>query len=146
MTQFGFPILSIMLAVPLLGAIWCLFAPGSVEGKAQGARITAIAATKLDSATAESALKAELAQLDADVVTVGAELTARGAEDVADRLRQVEQLRERRNESRRRGLDLEQQLPVLRLALVERLRQRELRERPRIGFGHARVDRAALRA
>jgi NADH-quinone oxidoreductase subunit M len=45
MTQFGFPILSIMLAVPLLGAIWCLFGPGDTEAKAQGARISALAAT-----------------------------------------------------------------------------------------------------
>jgi NADH-quinone oxidoreductase subunit M len=44
----GIPILSTMLAVPLLGALWCLFAPGSDEAKAQGARITALAATLID--------------------------------------------------------------------------------------------------
>ena len=36
----GFPILSIMLAVPLVGALWCLFAPGSDEARATGARVT----------------------------------------------------------------------------------------------------------
>ncbi len=44
----GFPILSIMLAVPFVGALWCLFAPGSEEGRAQGARVTALAATLID--------------------------------------------------------------------------------------------------
>jgi NADH-quinone oxidoreductase subunit M len=44
----GIPILSIMLAVPLVGALWCLFAPGSDEAKAQGARVTALAATLID--------------------------------------------------------------------------------------------------
>ena len=58
-------------------------------------KLTALAATRLDTATAETRLKTELARLDADVVAVGTELTARGAEDVGDRLRQVEQLRER---------------------------------------------------
>ncbi|MFV0307722.1 MAG: chromosome segregation protein SMC [Desertimonas sp.] len=58
-------------------------------------KLTAIAATKRDSAAAESSLKSELSRLDADVVSVGAELDARGAEDVGDRLRHVEQLRER---------------------------------------------------
>jgi NADH-quinone oxidoreductase subunit M len=44
----GFPILSMMLAVPLLAALWCLFAPGEGEPKAQSARITALAATGID--------------------------------------------------------------------------------------------------
>ena len=58
-------------------------------------KLTALAAAKLDGAESEARLKSELARLDTDVMTVGAELTARGAEDVGDRLRQVEQLRER---------------------------------------------------
>ncbi len=58
-------------------------------------KLTALAAARLDSADAEARLKSELARLDADVMSVGAELTARGAEDVSDRLRHVEQLRER---------------------------------------------------
>ena len=57
--------------------------------------LTALAAAKLDGAESEARLKSELTRLDTDVMTVGAELTARGAEDVGDRLRQVEQLRER---------------------------------------------------
>ena len=44
----GFPILSIMLAVPLLGGLWCLFAPGSDESRDQNARVTALAATLID--------------------------------------------------------------------------------------------------
>jgi NADH-quinone oxidoreductase subunit M len=44
----GFPILSIMLAVPFVGALWCLFAPGSDEARAQGARVTALAASLID--------------------------------------------------------------------------------------------------
>lgn len=58
-------------------------------------KLTALAAAKQDAGSAETSLKSELARLDAEVVTVGAELTARGAEDVGDRLRRVEQLRER---------------------------------------------------
>jgi NADH-quinone oxidoreductase subunit M len=46
--QFGFPMLSIMLAVPLIGAIWCIFAPGSTEARAQNARMTAIIASTVD--------------------------------------------------------------------------------------------------
>ena len=41
----GFPILSIMLAVPFIAALWCLFAPGEGEKKAQEARIAALIAT-----------------------------------------------------------------------------------------------------
>ncbi|HVK25326.1 MAG TPA: AAA family ATPase, partial [Actinokineospora sp.] len=58
-------------------------------------KLTALAAAKLDGAESEARLKSELTRLDTDVMTVGAELTARGAEDVGDQLRQVEQLRER---------------------------------------------------
>jgi chromosome segregation protein len=74
-------------------------------------KLAALAAAKLDSAGAETALKAELARLDTDVMTVGAELTARGADDLSDRLVRVEQLRERGRglvaliAERRRGLE-----------------------------------------
>jgi NADH-quinone oxidoreductase subunit M len=44
----GFPILSIMLAVPFVAALWCLFAPGSPESRDQNARVTALAATLID--------------------------------------------------------------------------------------------------
>ena len=44
----GFPILSIMLAAPFVGALWCLFAPGSDEARARGARVTALAASLID--------------------------------------------------------------------------------------------------
>ncbi|MGI9053747.1 MAG: chromosome segregation SMC family protein, partial [Ilumatobacteraceae bacterium] len=69
-----------------------------VAGRELGAlrtRLTGLAAAKLESASAESELKSELARLDADVVTVGAELSARGGEDVGERLAVVEQLGER---------------------------------------------------
>jgi chromosome segregation protein len=58
-------------------------------------KLTALAATKLDAASREADLKATLARLDTEVMAAGAELTARGADDVSDRLRHVEQLRER---------------------------------------------------
>ena len=48
MNQLGFPILSIMLAVPMVAAIWCLFAPGEDEARARSARITALAATLIE--------------------------------------------------------------------------------------------------
>lgn len=48
MNQLGFPILSIMLAVPFLGALWCLFAPGGAEARDRNARVTALAATLID--------------------------------------------------------------------------------------------------
>ena len=48
MNQLGFPILSIMLAVPFVAAPWCLFTPGEGEAKAQSARITALAATTIN--------------------------------------------------------------------------------------------------
>jgi NADH-quinone oxidoreductase subunit M len=44
----GFPILSIMLAVPFIAALWCLFAPGEGEKKAQEARIAALIATTVN--------------------------------------------------------------------------------------------------
>jgi chromosome segregation protein len=58
-------------------------------------KLTALAAAKVDGAQAESALKAELARLDTEVMAVGADLTARGTADLSDRLVHVEQLRER---------------------------------------------------
>ncbi len=44
----GFPILSIMLAVPLAAALWCLLAPGAAGAKAAQARWVALAATLVD--------------------------------------------------------------------------------------------------
>jgi chromosome segregation protein len=58
-------------------------------------KLTALATTKLDAAAKETELKSTLARLDTEVATASAELTARGADDVSDRLRLVEQLRER---------------------------------------------------
>src|SRR5918994_4402214 len=58
-------------------------------------KLASLAAAKHQSGADEARLKSELTRLDSDVVTVGAELTARGAEDVGDELRRVEQLRER---------------------------------------------------
>jgi chromosome segregation protein len=59
------------------------------------ATLQALAARHVDLAGAESGLKATLARLDTDVVTLETELSARGASDVGDRLVRVEQLRER---------------------------------------------------
>jgi chromosome segregation protein len=58
-------------------------------------RLTNLAAARQQSATDETRLKSELARLDADVVALGAELSARGADDVSDRLARADQLRER---------------------------------------------------
>jgi chromosome segregation protein len=58
-------------------------------------KLTALAGLRLQSADNETRLKSELANLDADVLALGAELTARGADDVSVRLARAEQLRER---------------------------------------------------
>jgi NADH-quinone oxidoreductase subunit M len=47
-----FPILSIMLAVPAVAALWCLFAPGETEARANQARWVALAATLVNLALA----------------------------------------------------------------------------------------------
>jgi NADH-quinone oxidoreductase subunit M len=44
----GFPILSVMLAVPLVAALILLFAPGDADGRAARARTIALAATLID--------------------------------------------------------------------------------------------------
>ncbi|MEM9747647.1 MAG: AAA family ATPase, partial [Actinomycetota bacterium] len=54
-----------------------------------------LAGVKLDSENAERELKSSLATLDTAIMSIEAELSARGASDVADRLRRVEQLKER---------------------------------------------------
>ncbi|MFW2830233.1 NADH-quinone oxidoreductase subunit M [Sphingomonas sp. ID0503] len=48
MNQLGFPILSIMLAVPAAAAFWCLAAPGEEEARAGQARWVALGATLVD--------------------------------------------------------------------------------------------------
>lgn len=59
------------------------------------AKLEALAATKLESARTEAELKSALAALDTQVMSIEAQLTARGESDVSDRLVHVEQLRER---------------------------------------------------
>jgi len=77
-------------------------------------RLTSLAAARFDGANAERQLKERLGALDTDVIAVGAELTARGADDVGDRLARVERLRERARGllavigERRRSLEREQ--------------------------------------
>jgi len=44
----GFPILSIMILVPVLAAVWCLFAPGEEPARANQARWVALIATLID--------------------------------------------------------------------------------------------------
>jgi len=58
-------------------------------------KLESLAGVKLDSGTAEHELKAALATLDTSVMSIEAQLSARGASDVSDRLVKVEQLRER---------------------------------------------------
>ena len=58
-------------------------------------KLEALAATKLESAATEADLKSALAALDTNVMSIEAQLSARGESDVSDRLVHVEQLRER---------------------------------------------------
>jgi chromosome segregation protein len=58
-------------------------------------KLEALASAKLESSTDEAELKSSLAVLDTAVMTIEAQLSARGASDISDRLRYVEQLRER---------------------------------------------------
>jgi len=46
--MIGFPILTIMIAVPILAALVCLFLPGEEEARANNARWIALAATLID--------------------------------------------------------------------------------------------------
>ena len=113
-------------------------------------KLTALAAAKLDGAQAESALKAELARLDTEVMAVGADLTARGADDLSDRLVHVEQLRERARGlaavivERRRGSGTR---PGAAPGRRHRGEPRERRGEPprRARRGRGRVDHAAPR-
>jgi chromosome segregation protein len=58
-------------------------------------KLESLAATRLESASAESEVKSSLAGLDTGVMAIEAELSARGQSDTSDRLVRVEQLRER---------------------------------------------------
>ncbi|MFZ9041474.1 MAG: chromosome segregation protein SMC [Ilumatobacteraceae bacterium] len=58
-------------------------------------RLETIAADRLDATKTEAELTSELARLDTEVMSLEAQLSARGESDVGERLRQVEQLRER---------------------------------------------------
>jgi chromosome segregation protein len=58
-------------------------------------RLQGLAAERLDATARETELKAQLAALDTAIMAAEAQLTARGEQDVTDRLRRVEQLRER---------------------------------------------------
>ena len=44
----GFPILTTLIAVPFIAALWCLFAPGDEASRANNARWTALIATLID--------------------------------------------------------------------------------------------------
>nr|WP_158412211.1 chromosome segregation protein SMC [Ilumatobacter nonamiensis] len=58
-------------------------------------KLEALATTKLDAASAEQEIKTTLSGLDTSVMSIEAQLSARGASDVSDKLVRVEQLRER---------------------------------------------------
>ncbi len=58
-------------------------------------KLESLASVKLDSSSAEAELKTALAALDTSVMAIEAQLSARGASDVSDKLVKVEQLRER---------------------------------------------------
>jgi chromosome segregation protein len=58
-------------------------------------KLQTLAADRLDASRAEAELKSLLARLDTEIITIEAQLSARGESDVSDRLVRVEQLRER---------------------------------------------------
>jgi chromosome segregation protein len=58
-------------------------------------RMSTLATARIQAVEDEAARKSELARLDAEVVTLESELSARGADDVGDRLARADQLRER---------------------------------------------------
>jgi chromosome segregation protein len=58
-------------------------------------RLQGLAGERLDATSRETELKGQLAALDTAIMAAEAQLTARGEQDVTDRLRRVEQLRER---------------------------------------------------
>jgi chromosome segregation protein len=58
-------------------------------------KLETIAADRVDAVRLEAELKTELARLDTEVMSLEAQLSARGESDVGERLRQVDQLRER---------------------------------------------------
>jgi chromosome segregation protein len=58
-------------------------------------KLETIAADRIEAVRRESELKSELARLDTEVLSIEAQLSARGESDVGERLRQVDQLRER---------------------------------------------------
>jgi chromosome segregation protein len=65
------------------------------EISALRAKLETIAADRVEAVSVERELKAELAKLDTEIMSIEATLTARGESDVSDRLMRVEQLRER---------------------------------------------------
>lgn len=58
-------------------------------------RLGSLAADRIDSGRDEAELKTSLASLDTSIMAIEAQLTARGASDIGDRLVRVEHLRER---------------------------------------------------
>ena len=58
-------------------------------------KLESIAVDRIEAVTVEAELKSALAKLDTEVMAYEAQLSARGASDVSDRLVHVEQLRER---------------------------------------------------
>ena len=58
-------------------------------------KLESIAVDRIDASRAEGELKSSLARLDTEIMAFEAQLSARGASDVSDRLVHVEQLRER---------------------------------------------------
>ena len=74
-------------------------------------RLTSLAGDRLELGEVDGRLRAELAQLDTEVLAAEAELTARGDSDIGDEMVRVEQLRERARGSaavlveRRRSLE-----------------------------------------
>jgi chromosome segregation protein len=58
-------------------------------------RFEALAVARVEAERSEAELKSLLARLDTEIISLEAQLTAHGVTDLTDRLRQVEQLRER---------------------------------------------------
>jgi chromosome segregation protein len=58
-------------------------------------KLESIEAGRVEAVRTEGELKSRLARLDTEIVSLEAQLSARGASDIGDRLRRVEQMRER---------------------------------------------------
>src|SRR5690606_2141237 len=119
-------------------------------------KLEAIATDRIESSARDAELRAELTQLDTDIVATEAQLTARGESDIGDRLMQVEQLRQRARglvgilAERRRSLDRDRgqllDAGVVATLEADAARLRAELEAVQAGLAQVEPDAAALAA